>query len=53
MAPVHIRLMGNPEDLPRAAALIMAAAAERGWTTSELLVSTRTTAVRASACSLS
>ncbi len=35
MAPVNIRLMGNPEDLPRAAALIMAAAAEQGWTTSE------------------
>ena len=35
MAPVNIRLMGNPEDLPRVAALIMAAAAERGWRASE------------------
>jgi hypothetical protein len=35
MAPVNIRLMGNLEDLPQAAALIMAAATERGWKTSE------------------
>ena len=34
-AQVNVRLMGNPEDLPQAAAAIIAAAAEHGWTASE------------------
>ena len=36
MVTVNVRLMGNPDDLPQAAAMIMAAAAERGWHISEL-----------------
>ena len=35
MPPVHVRLMGGPEDVPQAAAIIIAAAAEQGWKTSE------------------
>ena len=35
MAPVNVRLMGDPEDIPQAAAIIIAAAAGHGWTTSE------------------
>lgn len=35
MAPVNVRLMGDPEDLPHAAAAIIAAAAQQGWTASE------------------
>lgn len=35
MPPVHIRLMGGPEDVPQAAAIIIAAAAEQGWKASE------------------
>ena len=34
-APVNVRLMGDPEDIPPAAALIVAAAAEHGWKASE------------------
>jgi hypothetical protein len=33
-AQVNVRLMGGPEDIPQAAALIIAAAAEHGWTAS-------------------
>jgi hypothetical protein len=35
MAPVNVRLMGDPEDIPQAAAIIIAAAAEHGWKASE------------------
>ena len=34
-APVNVRLMGDPEDIPPAAAMIIAAAAENGWKASE------------------
>jgi hypothetical protein len=34
-AQVNVRLMGDPEDLPQAAAAIIAAAAAHGWTASE------------------
>ena len=34
-AQVNVRLMGNPEDIPHAAAVIIAAAAAQGWTASE------------------
>jgi hypothetical protein len=33
-ASVNVRLMGDPEDIPRAAAVIIAAAAAQGWTVS-------------------
>jgi hypothetical protein len=35
MAPVNVRLMGEPEDIPPAAALIIAAATAQGWTATE------------------
>ena len=35
MAPVNVRLMGDPEDIPPAAAMIIAAAAGEGWRASE------------------
>jgi hypothetical protein len=35
MAPVNVRLMGDPKDIPPAAAMIIAAAAEQGWKSSE------------------
>ena len=35
MAPVNVRLMGDPEDIPQAAAIIIAAAAGEGWRASE------------------
>ena len=35
MAPVNVRLMGDPEDLTQAAAVIIAAATEHGWKASE------------------
>ncbi|MGH3221182.1 MAG: hypothetical protein ACRDPY_21220 [Streptosporangiaceae bacterium] len=35
MAPVNVRLMGDPADLPHATAAIIAAAAEQGWKASE------------------
>jgi hypothetical protein len=36
MGPVNVRLMGNPEDIPQAAATLIAAAAGQGWNASEL-----------------
>jgi hypothetical protein len=35
MTQVSVRLMGDPDDLPQAAALITAAAADHGWTATE------------------
>jgi len=35
MAPVNVRLMGDPGDIPPAATMIIAAAAEQGWKASE------------------
>jgi hypothetical protein len=35
MATVNVRLMGNPEDLAQAAAMIIAAAGGQGWKASE------------------
>ena len=35
MATVNVRLMGDPEDLTQAAAMIIAAAAGQGWMASE------------------
>ena len=35
MAPVNVRLMGDPKDIPPAAAMIIAATAEQGWKSSE------------------
>lgn len=34
-AQVNVRLMGDPEDIPPAAAIIIAAAAGHGWKASE------------------
>jgi hypothetical protein len=34
-AQVNVRLMGDPEDIPHAAAVIIAAAEEHGWTASQ------------------
>ena len=34
-SPVNVRLMGDPEDIPQAAAAIIAAATAQGWTVSE------------------
>jgi hypothetical protein len=35
MAPVNVRLMGDPEAIPHAAAVIIAAAEDHGWKASE------------------
>jgi hypothetical protein len=35
MTTVNIRLMGEPEDLPKAATIITVAATEQGWKASE------------------
>jgi hypothetical protein len=35
MPPVNVRLMGDPDDIEAAAALIIAAAADQGWTATE------------------
>jgi hypothetical protein len=35
MTPVNVRLTGDPEDLPHAAAIIIAAVADHGWHATE------------------
>jgi hypothetical protein len=35
MAPVNVRLMGHPDDIPHAAVVIIAAATVQGWSASD------------------